>query len=115
MKKIVAVIFLVTLQNAYSQVLTWETLVDSIPTLSSPRPSDLNNDGVLDIVIGGGTEGEVSNSGVMAFDGLDGSLLWKAPSRSELYGSPIFYDVNLTVLRMFLLQVEKLSFWHLMD
>lgn len=94
MKKIVAFIFLVTLQNSYSQVLTWETFVDSIPTLSSPRPSDLNNDGVLDIVIGGGTEGEFSSSGVMAFDGLDGSLLWKASSRSELYGSPIFYDVN---------------------
>jgi hypothetical protein len=54
----------------------------------------LNNDGVLDIVIGGGTEGEISNAGVMAFDGMNGSLLWKAPSRSELYGSPIFYDAN---------------------
>jgi hypothetical protein len=54
----------------------------------------LNNDGILDIVIGGGTEGEISNAGVMAFDGMNGSLLWKAPSRSELYGSPVFYDVN---------------------
>tara|TARA_B100001059_G_scaffold236602_1_gene288168 strand:+ start:336 stop:3167 length:2832 start_codon:yes stop_codon:yes gene_type:complete len=94
MKKIILIVFLLATYSIYSQVLTWESFVDSIPTLSSPRPADLNNDGVLDIVIGGGTEGEISNSGVMAFDGTNGSLLWKAPSRSELYGSPVFYDVN---------------------
>ncbi len=94
MKKIISIVFLLATQTIYSQVLTWQTFVDSIPTLSSPRPSDLNNDGILDIVIGGGTEGEISNSGVMAFDGTNGSLLWKSSSRSELYGSPVFYDVN---------------------
>ena len=94
MKNLISIVFLLSTHYISCQVLTWETFVDSIPTLSSPRPSDLNNDGILDIVIGGGTEGEVSNAGVMAFDGTNGSLLWKAPSRSELYGSPIFYDVN---------------------
>ena len=94
MKNLISIVFLLATHSIFSQVLTWESFVDSIPTLSSPRPSDLNNDGILDIIIGGGTEGEYSNSGVMAFDGTDGSLLWKAPSRSELYGSPIFYDVN---------------------
>ena len=94
MKNLISIVFLLATHSIFSQVLTWESFVDSIPTLSSPRPSDLNNDGILDIIIGGGTEGEYSNSGVMAFDGTDGSLIWKAPSRSELYGSPIFYDVN---------------------
>ena len=94
MKNLISIVFLLSTHYISCQVLTWETFVDSIPTLSSPRPSDLNNDGVLDIVIGGGTEGEISNAGVMAFDGMNGSLLWKAPSRSELYGSPIFYDAN---------------------
>ena len=94
MKNLISIVFLLSTHYFSCQVLTWETFVDSIPTLSSPRPSDLNNDGVLDIVIGGGTEGEISNAGVMAFDGMNGSLLWKAPSRSELYGSPIFYDAN---------------------
>ena len=94
MKNLISIVFLLSTHYISCQDLTWETFVDSIPTLSSPRPSDLNNDGVLDIVIGGGTEGEISNAGVMAFDGMNGSLLWKAPSRSELYGSPIFYDAN---------------------
>ena len=110
MKNLVSIVFLLSTHYISCQVLTWETFVDSIPTLSSPRPCDLNNDGVLDIVIGGGTEGEISNSGVMAFDGTNGSLLWKSPSRSELYGSPIFMTSMLMALRMFLLQVEKLNF-----
>ena len=94
MKNLVTFLFLVTLQNVYSQTLTWESFVDSIPTLSSSRPADLNLDGVLDIVIGGGTDGAQSASGVMAFDGLDGSLLWKTPSRNEVFGSPVFLDIN---------------------
>tara|TARA_B100001287_G_scaffold215240_1_gene184099 strand:- start:2943 stop:5774 length:2832 start_codon:yes stop_codon:yes gene_type:complete len=94
MKKLISIVFFLTANYIFSQGLTWETFIDSIPTLSSPRPCDLNNDGILDIVIGGGTEGEYSSSGVMALNGTDGSLLWKAPSRSELYGSPVFYDVN---------------------
>ena len=94
MKNFISIVFLLTTHYLSCQVLTWETFVDSIPTLSSPRSCDLNNDGVLDIIIGGGTEGESSNYGVMAFDGIDGSLLWNATSRSELYGSPTFYDIN---------------------
>ena len=77
MKNLILIVFLLATHSIFSQVLTWESFVDSIPTLSSPRPSDLNNDGILDIIIGGGTEGEYSNSGVMAFDGTDGSLIWK--------------------------------------
>ena len=94
MKNFISIVFLLTTHYLSCQALTWETFVDSIPTLSSPRSCDLNNDGFLDIIIGGGTEGESSNFGVMAFDGIDGSLLWNATSRSELYGSPIFYDIN---------------------
>ena len=43
------------------QLNSWQAFVDSIPTLSSPRTCDLNNDGVQDIVIGGGTDGFASN------------------------------------------------------
>lgn len=68
MKNLISIVFLLSTHYISCQVLTWETFVDSIPTLSSPRPSDLNNDGILDIVIGGGTEGEVSNAGIMAFE-----------------------------------------------
>jgi outer membrane protein assembly factor BamB len=94
MKNLVTFIFLVTAPVFYSQTSLWESFVDSIPTLSSPRSADLNNDGVKDIVIGGGTDGAQSNSGVMAFDGNNGALLWKAPSRNEVFGSPLFIDIT---------------------
>jgi hypothetical protein len=77
-----------------AQLTTWQSFTDSIPTLSSPRACDLNNDGVKDIVIGGGTDGVASNSGIMAFNGVDGTLLWKRGSRNEVFGSSIFQDIT---------------------
>ena len=73
----------------------WQSFVDSIPTLSSPRSADLNNDGILDVVIGGGTDGVFSNNGIMAFNGIDGSILWKNSARNEVFGSAIFQDITM--------------------
>lgn len=72
----------------------WQAFTDSIPTLSSPRACDLNNDGIKDIVLGGGTDGVASNNGIMAFNGLNGNLLWKRASRNEVFGSAIFMDIT---------------------
>jgi len=80
--------------NSNSQLTSWQAFTDSIPTLSSPRACDLNNDGVKDIIIGGGTDGVASNNGIMAFNGVDGTLLWKRGSRNEVFGSPIFRDIT---------------------
>jgi outer membrane protein assembly factor BamB len=94
--KIVLLSFL-TLLNSFlsiAQLNSWQSFTDSIPTLSSPRACDLNNDGVKDIIIGGGTDGVASNNGIMAFNGVDGTLLWKRPSRNEVFGSPIFQDIT---------------------
>lgn len=77
-----------------AQNLVWQNFTDSIPTLSSPRSADLNGDGILDIVIGGGTDGEFSNNSIMAFDGVDGSLLWKRSAPNEIFTSAIFQDIN---------------------
>ena len=76
------------------QLNSWQAFVDSIPTLSSPRSCDLNNDGVQDIVIGGGTDGVASNHGIMALNGVDGSVLWNRASRNEVFGSAIFQDIT---------------------
>jgi hypothetical protein len=77
-----------------AQLTSWQAFTDSIPTLSSSRACDLNNDGIKDIVIGGGTDGVASNNGIMAFNGNDGTLLWKRASRNEVFGSPIFQDIT---------------------
>ena len=78
--------------NLFSQ--NWSTFTDSIATLSSARGSDLNGDGILDIVIGGGTDSTFSTNGIMAYNGLDGTLLWKRESNDEIFGSAIFQDIN---------------------
>ncbi len=68
--------------------------MDSISTLSSPHAHDINLDGVLDIVIGGGVDGAYRSSGVMAINGSTGDLLWTSPSRNEVFGSAIFQDIT---------------------
>ncbi|MBM3185233.1 MAG: T9SS type A sorting domain-containing protein [Bacteroidetes bacterium] len=95
MKKKLLIIFLLGVsQISLTQLTSWQSFTDSIPTLSSPRACDLNNDGIKDIVIGGGTDGVTSNNGIMAFNGVNGSLLWKRGSRNEVFGSPVFRDIT---------------------
>ena len=95
MKKIYSTFLFVAIFNfSFTQLSSWQSFTDSIPTLSSPRACDLNNDGVKDIVIGGGTDGVASNNGIMAFNGANGSLLWKRGSRNEVFGSPVFRDIT---------------------
>ena len=53
----------------------WVSSVDSVSVLSSPRASDLNNDGIKDIVIGSGTDSTFSNYGVVAFDGSNYNII----------------------------------------
>jgi hypothetical protein len=72
----------------------WQSFTDSIPTLSSPRACDLNNDGIKDIVFGGGTDGVASNNGIMAYNGANGNLLWKRAARNEVFGSAVFMDIT---------------------
>jgi hypothetical protein len=78
----------------FGQSSNWQAFTDSIPSLSSPRACDLNGDGIKDIVIGGGTDGVFSNNGIMAYNGLNGNLLWKRASRNEVFGSGIFQDIT---------------------
>lgn len=95
MKKKLLIIFLLGIfKSSLAQLTSWQAFTDSIPTLSSPRACDLNNDGIKDIVIGGGTDGVASNNGIMAFNGVNGALLWKRGSRNEVFGSPIFKDIT---------------------
>ena len=94
MKNLLLLSFLCTFLSVTSQSLQWSVLTDSVPTLSSPRAADLNSDGVLDIVLGAGTDSTYSNYGIMAFDGLNGNNLWTLPATDEIFGSAVFNDVN---------------------
>jgi len=92
--KVLCLLFLFNYILSWGQSSNWQTFTDSIPSLSSPRACDLNNDGVKDIVLGGGTDGAFSNNGIMAYNGLNGNLLWKRSSRNEVFGSAIFQDIT---------------------
>jgi len=75
--------------------LVWDQAIYKIGSQSSPRATDLNQDGVLDIVMGAG-EGEIDHSdyGVIALDGSTGELLWKQEAHSQMVGSATFYDIT---------------------
>jgi len=76
-------------------VLVWSKDLPVIGSLSSPRVADLNNDGILDIVIGSGkNEFQKTDSGILAFDGRSGNLLWKQSSVDQVFGSATFCDIT---------------------
>ena len=73
----------------------WSKDFPVIGSQSSPRATDLNKDGVLDIVLGSGkNEFEQSDMGILAFDGKSGELLWKQQAPDQVFGSATFCDVN---------------------
>lgn len=73
----------------------WDKNFPRIGSQSSPRATDLNADGVLDIVIGAGeNEYQHSSQGVLALDGRTGEVLWQQESEDQVYGSATLYDVT---------------------
>ena len=80
---------------AKEEAHSWQMFLPMVGTYSSPRVADLNNDGVLDIVMGaGGKEEFHSDSAVIALDGTTGKLLWQVAGENQFVGSAIFKDVN---------------------
>lgn len=74
---------------------SWYVYLDSIGTYSSARAVDLNNDKILDIVIGAGGKEEVfCDSAVIALDGATGKRLWAIPGVNQFVGSAVFIDIN---------------------
>ena len=97
MRRISQIIYFVLFlcqSGLWAQVPSWSYFADSISTYSSPHSHDINSDGVLDIIIGGGKDGFDSNSGIMAINGSNGQLLWKVPTRNEVFGSAVFQDIT---------------------
>jgi hypothetical protein len=75
--------------------LVWNAEFPVIGSQSSPRATDLNDDGVLDIVMGAGkNEFQQSDQGVIALDGKTGKVLWQQEASDQVYGSATFYDIT---------------------
>lgn len=82
-------------QQKTKSVLAWMWDYPVIGSQSSPRTTDLNGDGVLDIVMGAGlNEYQHSEQGVIALDGKTGTLLWQQEASDQVYGSATFYDIT---------------------
>ncbi|WP_234364367.1 FG-GAP repeat domain-containing protein [Lunatibacter salilacus] len=94
-----SIFLLVTLAVSCKQkkksALVWEANFPIIGSQSSPRSVDLNGDGILDFVMGAGrNEFQESEQGVLAINGLDGSLIWTHEAADQMYGSATFHDVT---------------------
>ncbi|MFC4873751.1 hypothetical protein [Negadavirga shengliensis] len=75
--------------------LVWDANFPIIGSQSSPRSVDLNQDGILDFVIGAGkNEFEYSEQGIIAIDGSNGEIIWAHEAEDQVYGSATFCDVN---------------------
>jgi hypothetical protein len=75
--------------------LIWSKDFPAIGSQSSPRTTDLNNDGVEDIVIGAGkNEFQQSDMGILAFDGKTGNVLWKQEAPDQVFGSATLCDIT---------------------
>jgi outer membrane protein assembly factor BamB len=73
----------------------WCVSFPGIGTFSSPRVTDLNGDGVGDVVFGAGREEfQRCDSAVIALDGVSGKMLWHVPAVDQIFGSPSFLDIN---------------------
>ncbi len=61
--------------------------------MSSPYTVELTGDGVLDIVVGTGIEGDVTGS-IIALDGSNGTLLWETSATGEMFASAQFAHLD---------------------
>lgn len=94
MKQIITFAILTFSLTAFNQEVNWSYQMDSAAVFSSPRFVDLTNDGVLDVVIGAGNENHSIKHGIVAIDGKSGDVLWKYSTRSQIYTSAMFQDIN---------------------
>jgi hypothetical protein len=74
---------------------SWIKELPGIGTCSSPRVTDLNGDGTMDIIIGAGREEfKKCDSAIIALDGKTGELIWKRPAIDQIFGSAGLKDIT---------------------
>lgn len=89
------IVALVILSHGLIAQENWTSDFSGIASLSSPRVSDLNQDGTKDIILGAGRiEFMPCDSAVIAVDGVTGELLWSVKASDQMFGSASFIDIN---------------------
>lgn len=74
---------------------SWSKILPKVSSFSSPRVTDLNRDGVKDIILGiGRLEFMACDSAIIALDGKTGEILWKNPAKDQIFGSALLKDLN---------------------
>ncbi|MEQ8360284.1 MAG: FG-GAP repeat protein [Cytophagales bacterium] len=74
-KLTITFICLCTISNAQFIDASWESTWLGGSSFSSVRTTDLNDDGIEDIVVGAGIENQESKLGILAIDGSKGDTL----------------------------------------
>ncbi|MBA4054203.1 MAG: hypothetical protein C0490_05775, partial [Marivirga sp.] len=74
---------------------SWSAKIKGIGLFSSPRVTDLNGDGVGDIIFGAGREEfKACDSAVIALNGVNGEMLWRVPSIDHVFCSAMLKDIT---------------------
>lgn len=87
-------VLLLALPLLASAQIEWTSSFENCYSFSSPRTSDLNDDGVLDIVLGAGIDGTPVDNGILAINGVNGETIWSLPSDDQIFGSATFMTIN---------------------
>lgn len=93
-------VYLPAIGTTYVQAQTpglnsWSVKLKGIGIFSSPRITDLNGDGIGDVVFGAGREEfKACDSAVIALNGADGKMLWRVPSIDHLFTTANLKDLN---------------------
>lgn len=91
---VVLVSFCLSCENKKTE-LAWERNFPLIGSQSSPRVTDLNKDGIKDIIIGAGkAELDSTPLGILALNGLTGESLWTMETQAQIVGSASFIDIT---------------------
>jgi outer membrane protein assembly factor BamB len=73
----------------------WSRDFTGIGIHSSPRATDLNGDGIKDLIFGTGKlEMMETDVGIVALSGATGETLWKLPAHDQVFGSATLLDIT---------------------
>jgi len=93
--KVILIIIFVLVYNYSIAQDSWTKVLPGLGSFSSPRVTDLNNDGIGDVIFGAGREEfKATDSAVIALNGKNGEMLWKVSAKDQMFGSATLKDIN---------------------